>query len=847
MNAARRLLAAGLAFLLSLAPVSATVGAQVHQIPAPVSSVEAHCSIGLAFDGANLYYDRCGDSRIYKVNPISGALVGVPIDTSVTELPNCLTYDPSRQGLWFGTQRCNSTGMPIYFLDLQNRLVTHVFTIPRTLTNPATGSRFLSFCFCDGLAFAANTVGDPSDDELWFSDDVNRNIGVFRPQDGILLRGYDATTIHPSLTSASGLAIGGPNLYLANDGGGAVFRANTSSNPLVLLDQFTSGDTRQEDMECDPVTFAPREVMWVRTTPQGGQFPDVMTAYEIESSTCSLGQVTPPPVQRSKVERLVATVGYEVAMTLITSGLIALACTVLTSGFCAPAILLILESLSLAIYAAEVTRIVLDPPDPNFVEIFVPRNYAPPVVQPGPDVPSTTAELANVTFAKLTDLYELVEAWRVTLERYQAAILAGDEVAAEVQLETLRTYILGTSPVALSSAQSLTTLLNLLESVSGPVPITEAQVDAGLADLAANGLPPLCHETLTNLGLSNQRINELVQGLLGAQHTAPPTLSAAVGSFAAANVVLSEVTACIQDSDCDDGDACTRDACTVETGCTHTVLDPGCANRPPVSNAGSDQIQECAGSGGAQVVLNGSASSDPDGDLLTCQWISPTCTLDDSSACVTAATCPLGSHTITLEVHDGSGGTASDTVGVRVQDTVYFLHGTGSNGNPTGLFMNNAAPTASTAKFMDSAAVRFSGGNAFKEIGTWSSTSITGTLSSLDDVDVWIGLKNSDDVGTRFDLRAELYKNGVLVAPGLTRCITNVARNPNAAKAASVGFDSFPPVTFNETDTLTLKILTRIGTKPNNQHCGGHSSATGLRMYFDSTSRASKLGDPCSP
>ncbi len=45
------------------------------------------------------------------------------------------------------------------------------------------------------------------------------------------------------------------------------------------------------------------------------------------------------------------------------------------------------------------------------------------------------------------------------------------------------------------------------------------------------------------------------------------------------------------------------------------------------------------------------------------------------------------------------------------------------------------------------------------------------SLTSLSPVHAWIGLKNSDDQGARFDLKAELKKNGVTIATGLQRCI----------------------------------------------------------------------------
>ena len=273
---------------LNIAMVSATAGDVVKVLgdaddPLPVSGIPTYCSVGLAFDGTNLYYNRCGDSNIYKISPANASLVSTFDTISLT--PNAMAFDATRNGIWFGVQSCDAIGMPIYFWDFDDNSVTLVFHVPFGLLNPANGESFLGFCFLDGLAFNANGIGD-ADDELWFSDDVNKNLGVFRP-DGTLVTGYDATTVDPSLTTLSGLAIGGSNLYMANDGGGDVFRASIPA--LALVDQFTSGDERQEDMECDPNTFAPTEVMWVRTTPQGGAFPDVITAYEIEAGTCGVG------------------------------------------------------------------------------------------------------------------------------------------------------------------------------------------------------------------------------------------------------------------------------------------------------------------------------------------------------------------------------------------------------------------------------------------------------------------------------------------------------------------------------------------------------------------------------
>ena len=92
------------------------------------------------------------------------------------------------------------------------------------------------------------------------------------------------------------------------------------------------------------------------------------------------------------------------------------------------------------------------------------------------------------------------------------------------------------------------------------------------------------------------------------------------------------------------------------------------------------------------------------------------------------------------------------------------------------------------------------------------------------------------------DLRAEVSKNGALVASGLTRCITGVTRNPSLAKEVTVAFGAFAAVSFNGTsDVLSLKLSTRIGTNPNDTKCAGHNNAVGLSVYFDATNRTAKF------
>lgn len=89
--------------------------------------------------------------------------------------------------------------------------------------------------------------------------------------------------------------------------------------------------------------------------------------------------------------------------------------------------------------------------------------------------------------------------------------------------------------------------------------------------------------------------------------------------------------------------------------------------RPPVADAGPDQVVSAGAGCQATVTLDGTASAHPNGDTLTYAWMG---TFGTASSPTLTVTLPRGSHAITLTVDDGSGGVASDTLVVNVQDTM---------------------------------------------------------------------------------------------------------------------------------------------------------------------------------
>ncbi len=87
-------------------------------------------------------------------------------------------------------------------------------------------------------------------------------------------------------------------------------------------------------------------------------------------------------------------------------------------------------------------------------------------------------------------------------------------------------------------------------------------------------------------------------------------------------------------------------------------------NRAPVAAAGEDVVAEC----GVDLVLDGSGSTDPDGDPLTFAWTDEGGTELSTEALLTLTDLPPGASRYVLTVTDPVGGTATDAAVVRIDD-----------------------------------------------------------------------------------------------------------------------------------------------------------------------------------
>jgi len=108
-------------------------------------------------------------------------------------------------------------------------------------------------------------------------------------------------------------------------------------------------------------------------------------------------------------------------------------------------------------------------------------------------------------------------------------------------------------------------------------------------------------------------------------------------------------------------------------------------------------------------------------------------------------------------------------------------------------------------------------------------------LTALGPAQVWIGLKNSDDVGTKFDLLAEVLKNGSVVGSGQLNNVPGGSSGFNNAVLRTISAALSSPVGISPGDVVSIRFSVRIAVG-----VSGHRSGT-ARLWFDDAAATSRF------
>ncbi|HKA35588.1 MAG TPA: hypothetical protein VKH43_02140 [Thermoanaerobaculia bacterium] len=186
-----------------------------------------------------------------------------------------------------------------------------------------------------------------------------------------------------------------------------------------------------------------------------------------------------------------------------------------------------------------------------------------------------------------------------------------------------------------------------------------------------------------------------------------------------------------------------------------------------------------------------------------------------------------------LETRDPASGTLQSSVptaqfygalAVRPTDGKIFA----GNGDFAQIFTLDPSTGAET--LIGSTGSNFVGDLAFRP--TSSPTSGL-NLNCLSPAELWIGLKNSDDVGTKFDLRAEVTFNNNVIGSGELDSVNGGSSGFNNARERGIPLTLTSNPTLQPADTVCLVPSVRIATK-----IAGHRSGTARLWYNDSAANS---------
>ena len=219
---------------------------------------------------------------------------------------------------------------------------------------------------------------------------------------------------------------------------------------------------------------------------------------------------------------------------------------------------------------------------------------------------------------------------------------------------------------------------------------------------------------------------------------------------------------------------------------------------------------------------------------------------------------PLGTTAVTCNATNGSGNnvaSCSFTVTVNSNTPCVITCpanvAASSDAGQCGAVVNYAAPTTNGNCGSDPPACSPTSGSFFPNGSTTviclvageTQCSFTVTVTqagTTSSAKVWVGLKNSDDVGTKFDLLAEVFKNGEPVALGQLNDVPGGSSSFNNAVLDTINLALTGSVSFSPGDVLTFRLSVRVAAS------SSHVNGTARLWFNDSAANSRISGTVCS-
>lgn len=117
--------------------------------------------------------------------------------------------------------------------------------------------------------------------------------------------------------------------------------------------------------------------------------------------------------------------------------------------------------------------------------------------------------------------------------------------------------------------------------------------------------------------------------------------------------------------------------------------------------------------------------------------------------------------------------------------------------------------------------------------GVTVASTVAGPVTSTN---IWVGLANSDDAGIRFDLRAEVYRNGSeLAGAGEVASVAGGSSGFNNAHERTIDIVPSPGVVFSPGDTMNVALYVR-------NACAGSGKNSGrARLWYNDSAATSRF------